>query len=111
AATCEGDRGVSFPEVIHDLTTKDVLTMTFMEGVKITKLEALGKLGVEPRAIATRLVQAFFTMLFVDRFFHADPPPGNFLIEKDESAPEGFKLVVLDFGAVSEAKDELIDGM
>ncbi len=56
-----------------------------------------------------RLVQAFYKMLFVDRFFHADPHPGNFLVEP---LGEGrFRLVVLDFGAVCEAKDELVDGM
>jgi ubiquinone biosynthesis protein len=48
-------------------------------------------------------------MLLVDRFFHADPHPGNFLVE-----PRGggaFRLVILDFGAISEARDEIVDGM
>lgn len=106
-----GDPGVAFPEVIHDFTTKDVLTMTFMEGVKITKLDVIERHGVARREVAVRLVTTFFKMLFVDRFFHADPHPGNFLIEFDEKAPGGFRLVVLDFGAVSEARDALVDGM
>ncbi|XYH97236.1 ABC1 kinase family protein [Sorangium sp. So ce1128] len=112
AQNFEGDAGVAFPEVIHELTTRDVLTMTFMEGIKITRLDALRSAGVEPSDVALRLVQAFYKMLFADRFFHADPHPGNFLVAA-RSAEEGggFRLVVLDFGAICEARDELIDGL
>ena len=115
-----GDAGLAFPEVIGELTTKDVLTMTFMEGVKITRLEELRRAGVAPSDVALRLIQAFYKMLFVDRFFHADPHPGNFLVEPIGPAPAGdagaaparaFRLVVLDFGAICEARDELVDGM
>ncbi|KYF62263.1 ABC transporter [Sorangium cellulosum] len=112
AQNFEGDAGVAFPEVVHELTTRDVLTMTFMEGIKITRLDALRSAGVEPSDVALRLVQAFYKMLFADRFFHADPHPGNFLVAP-RSAEEGggFRLVVLDFGAICEARDELIDGL
>ncbi|WP_437675132.1 ABC1 kinase family protein [Sorangium sp. So ce131] len=112
AQNFEGDAGIAFPEVIHELTTRDVLTMTFMEGTKITRLDALKSAGVEPSDVALRLVQAFYKMLFADRFFHADPHPGNFLVAP-RSAEEGggFRLVVLDFGAICEARDELIDGL
>ncbi|WP_437723847.1 ABC1 kinase family protein [Sorangium sp. So ce861] len=112
AQNFEGDAGVAFPEVIHELTTRDVLTMTFMEGIKITRLDALQSAGVLPSDVALKLVQAFYKMLFLDRFFHADPHPGNFLVAP-RSAGEGggFRLVVLDFGASCEARDELIDGL
>jgi predicted unusual protein kinase regulating ubiquinone biosynthesis (AarF/ABC1/UbiB family) len=109
AENFKDDKGLAFPEVIEELTTKDVLTMTFMEGLKITKLDAIRAAGVNPTQVAERLVQAFYKMLFVDRYFHADPHPGNFLVE-----PLGggaFRLVVLDFGAVCEAREELIDGL
>ena len=104
-----GDETLAFPAPIAELTTRDVLTMTFMEGFKITKKDDLAAAGVPAAEVAVRLVQAFYKMLFVDRFFHADPHPGNFLVE-----PLGggrFRLVVLDFGAVCVARDELIDGM
>jgi predicted unusual protein kinase regulating ubiquinone biosynthesis (AarF/ABC1/UbiB family) len=109
AQSFAGDPGLAFPEVIHDLTTRDVLTMTFMEGVKITRVEDLQRAGVAPSEVALRLVQAFYKMLFVDRFFHADPHPGNFLVEPRPGG--GFRLVVLDFGAICAARDELIDGL
>ncbi|MGK3998750.1 ABC1 kinase family protein [Sorangium sp. So ce1024] len=112
AQNFEGDAGVAFPEVVHELTTRDVLTMTFMEGIKITRLDALRSAGIEPSDVALRLVQVFYKMLFADRFFHADPHPGNFLVAaRGAEEGGGFRLVVLDFGASCEARDELIDGL
>jgi ubiquinone biosynthesis protein len=81
-----GDKGLAFPEPIAELTTRDVLTMTFMPGFKITKKSVLTAAGVPASEVATRLVQAFYKMLFVDRFFHADPHPGNFLVEPRDTA-------------------------
>jgi ubiquinone biosynthesis protein len=102
------DPDILFPEVIHELTSKDVLTMSFMEGVKITRVDELDRLGIDRHRLATRLVESFYKQLFVDRFFHADPHPGNFLVQK---APDGSpRIVVLDFGAISEVSDTLIDG-
>ncbi|MDB4989649.1 MAG: Ubiquinone biosynthesis monooxygenase UbiB, partial [Myxococcaceae bacterium] len=71
--------------------------------------EAFAELGIDRKAVATRLIQAFYNQLFVDRFFHADPHPGNFLVQQgDDGRP---RIVVLDFGAISEAKDNIIDGL
>jgi predicted unusual protein kinase regulating ubiquinone biosynthesis (AarF/ABC1/UbiB family) len=108
AKNFEGEAQMAFPEPVHDLTTKDVLVMTFMNGTKITKLDDLRAQGVPTDQVAVRLIQSFYKMLFVDRFFHADPHPGNFLVEKTD---DGFRLVVLDFGAICEARTNLIDGL
>lgn len=104
------DPNLLFPRVVHELTTEDILTMTFMEGVKITRLDELDRLGVSRTAVATKLVQAFYKMLFVHRFFHADPHPGNFLVQAGDS-PDEPRVVVLDFGAISEVSDELVEGL
>lgn len=89
-----GEKGILFPEPIAELTTRDVLTMSFMPGFKITKKAVLTAAGVPAGEVATRLVQAFYKMLFVDRFFHADPHPGNFLVTEDG------RLALLDFGCM-----------
>jgi ubiquinone biosynthesis protein len=104
-----GEPHLAFPDPVHELTTKDVLVMTFMNGTKITRLDELRGQGVPTSEVAVRLIQAFYKMLFVDRFFHADPHPGNFFVEKLASG--GFRVVVLDFGAACEAKDSLVDGL
>jgi predicted unusual protein kinase regulating ubiquinone biosynthesis (AarF/ABC1/UbiB family) len=110
AKNFEDKDDILFPEVVHELTTKDVLTMTYMEGIKITRLEQLEQAGIDRHAVAIRLVQSFYRGLFVDRFFHADPHPGNFLVQPGP-APDEPRLVVLDFGAISEVKQRTVDGM
>jgi ubiquinone biosynthesis protein len=100
---------ILFPAVVAEFTTRDILTMTFMEGVKITNFEAFAELGIDRKVVATRLIQAFYKQMFIDRFFHADPHPGNFLVQ--QGADGRPRIVVLDFGAISEARDNLIDGL
>jgi len=109
AANFASDPDVLFPRVYHELSSDRVLTMSFMDGVKITRVDALEQLGLDPYAVATKLVQVFYKQLFADRFFHADPHPGNFFVQR---GPEGqARLVILDFGAASEVSDELVGGM
>ena len=110
AANSVDDPDLLFPVVVKELTTKDVLTMTFMEGIKITKFDEYEKLGIDREAVGTKLVQTFYKSLLVDHFFHADPHPGNFLVQPGPT-PEEPKLVILDFGAISEVSDELVAGM
>jgi predicted unusual protein kinase regulating ubiquinone biosynthesis (AarF/ABC1/UbiB family) len=103
-----GEKDILFPAVVHEWTNSDILTMTYMEGVKITRFEELDRIGVNRHKLATRMVQSFYKQLFVDRFFHADPHPGNFLVQQ---GPDGDpRIVVLDFGAISEVDQKLIDG-
>ena len=110
SANFAGDDHILFPEVIDGVTTRDVLTMTFMEGIKITRLDAIRERGVDLHKIAERLVKSFYKQLFVDRFFHADPHPGNFLVQPVEGSDDA-KLVVLDFGAISEVDSKTVFGM
>ena len=51
----------------------------------------------------------FYKQLFIDRFFHADPHPGNFFVQK---GPDGqVRIVVLDLGSATELRANLADGM
>jgi predicted unusual protein kinase regulating ubiquinone biosynthesis (AarF/ABC1/UbiB family) len=104
AANFTAEPDVLFPRVHWEYTSETVLVMEFMDGVKISRVDELKKMGLDPEAVARRLVQLFYKQLFVDRLFHADPHPGNFLVR-----PDG-KIVFLDFGAVSEVSDRLLDG-
>jgi ubiquinone biosynthesis protein len=103
-----GEADILFPTVVHDWSTSDILTMSFMEGVKITRFDELDRLGVDRHKLATRLVESFYKQLFVDRFFHADPHPGNFLVQRGDGGEP--RIVVLDFGAISEVPDSIVDG-
>jgi predicted unusual protein kinase regulating ubiquinone biosynthesis (AarF/ABC1/UbiB family) len=105
AKNFEGQDDLLFPHVVEELTTTDILTMTYMEGFRVTDLDEMERRGIDRRKVATRLVQSFYEQLFVHRFFHADPHPGNFLVQ------DGPKIVYLDFGAISEVSQGTIDGM
>ncbi|MEM7606954.1 MAG: AarF/UbiB family protein [Myxococcota bacterium] len=96
---------VLVPDVVDELTTNDVLTMSFMEGARITDFEAYKKLGLDRETMARRLTECFYEQLFVHRFFHADPHPGNFLVDADDT------LVILDYGAICEVEQKTIDGL
>jgi predicted unusual protein kinase regulating ubiquinone biosynthesis (AarF/ABC1/UbiB family) len=109
AKNFDTDPDVLFPTVYPEWSSKTVLTMSFMDGVKITKKEALRKLDLDPYAVATKLIKVFYKQLFIDRFFHADPHPGNFFVQR---GPEGQpRIVVLDLGSATELRKNLADGM
>lgn len=103
------DPDVLFPTVYPEWSSATVMTMTFMDGVKITKKDALRKLDLDPYAVATKLIKVFYKQLFIDRFFHADPHPGNFFVQR---GPAGeVRIVVLDLGSATPLTDNLADGM
>jgi len=109
ARNFESDPDVLFPRVFPEWSSKTVMTMTFMDGVKITKKDALASLALDPYDVATKLIQVFYKQLFVDRFFHADPHPGNFFVQR---GPAGqVRIVVLDLGSATDLRDNLADGM
>jgi predicted unusual protein kinase regulating ubiquinone biosynthesis (AarF/ABC1/UbiB family) len=87
---------VIVPQIYWEYTTKRVLTMEYIEGVKVTDIEGLQRIGVDTSDVAKILVYAFAEMLINHGFFHADPHPGNLFVQP------GPKLVLLDFG---QAKD------
>lgn len=101
--------GVRIPEVVSELSGPTVLTMSYMEGVKLTDAGGLAALGFDGTAVATRLVQLFFRTVFRERYFHADPHPGNLLVRQDEHG--GVELVLLDLGSATRLRDELADGL
>lgn len=100
---------VLVPQVIDALTSKDVLTMTFMEGVKVSDAAALCAAGLDPSAVGKLILSSFLDQLFLHREFQSDPHPGNYLANASETGAP--RLVILDFGAMCEAPAALVDGM
>jgi predicted unusual protein kinase regulating ubiquinone biosynthesis (AarF/ABC1/UbiB family) len=86
---------VVIPEVIEDLTTGRLLVMGLVKGIKITDTESLVGAGIEPREVAEILNDAYADQLFSRGVFHADPHPGNLLVQPGRSHPN---LVLLDHG-------------
>lgn len=99
ARNCEGQSGVHVPQVFWDLTTPRVLTMEYVDGVKISDVDRLRAMGVDPAALVRRGTELVFKQIFEDGFFHADPHPGNILVRADGT------LVPVDFGIVGRLDD------
>lgn len=97
--------GVRVPAVFDDLTGASVCTMQFVDGVRLSDNAALDAAGIDRREIARRYADAYMRMVFVHGFFHADPHPGNFLVEDDGA------LVILDFGMVAAIDDAVRHGL
>jgi ubiquinone biosynthesis protein len=75
-----GSIHIHCPAVYREYTSSKVLTLEFIEGVKITDLVALEKRGLDRKEVAKRLVRSYFKQIFQYGFFHADPHPGNLLV-------------------------------
>lgn len=80
------------PEVYPEYSTTRVLCMEFIDGVDVTDLAGLRRLGIAPELVARRGARILLTQIFRTGFFHADPHPGNLRV-----LPGGV-VVPLDYG-------------
>jgi ubiquinone biosynthesis protein len=102
---------VRFPRVMAAYSTARVLTTEWMEGVKVADLEKLQALNVDRRAAARLCVEAYCQQIFIDGLYHADPHPGNLLVQKPVTANGGPAIVFLDFGATATVSEQMRRGM
>lgn len=82
------------PSVIDSRSSKNILTMEYLPGIKITNVKALDEAGIDREQLVIRAHRVFFTMLLRHDLFHADPHPGNISVTSDGS------LILYDFGMV-----------
>lgn len=85
---------VKIPKVYWNLSTRRVLTLEYMEGVKISDFANLRLSNYNKKKIADNLVEALFKQIYEHGFFHADPHPGNIAIGANEA------IIFYDFGQV-----------
>jgi len=91
---------IVIPEIHDDYSTKNVLTMEYIPGIKITNIEELDKKGIDRQKLVIDVHKVFFTMLLRHSIFHADPHPGNISVRDDGT------LILYDFGMVGRLNDE-----
>lgn len=96
------DPSVIIPQVFMDRTTRHVLTMEYVPGIKITDVEALDSRGIDREKLVIRTHRLFFKMLLRHSIFHADPHPGNISVEDSEDA----RIILYDFGMVGRLDNE-----
>ena len=94
-----GESMRSFPHIrvvqpIPDYTTRAVLTMTYLDGQKLTDLSPIVRLDLDGEMLADELFRAYLKQILVDGLFHADPHPGNVFLTDDRC------IGLLDLGMV-----------
>ncbi|NET60342.1 MAG: AarF/ABC1/UbiB kinase family protein [Symploca sp. SIO2E6] len=89
---------IYIPKIYWQYTGRRVITMEWISGTKLTKMEAIKAQGIDAKYLIEIGVQCSLRQLLEHGFFHADPHPGNLLATKDG------KLAYIDFGMMSEVK-------
>ena len=91
---------VVVPSVIDELSTRDVLAMEYIPGIKITDIKSLDERGIDRQKLVVDVHRVFFTMLLRHSIFHADPHPGNISVTDDG------RLILYDYGMVGRLDGE-----
>ncbi|MEI7953335.1 MAG: AarF/ABC1/UbiB kinase family protein, partial [Synechococcaceae cyanobacterium ELA182] len=95
------DPGIRIPAVIWELSSRRVLCLDYLPGIKITDRPALLAAGIDPSAVAEKGAASYLQQLVRFGFFHADPHPGNLAVAADGA------LIYYDFGMMGQISERL----
>ena len=124
-ATWEESKYV-FPKVYWDWSSKKILTAEFIDGIKVTNLNALKEAKIDPQEVAVSLIHSYCKQIFIDGVYHADPHPGNIIVipaspspglrppspQRGEGDKEvGFQVAMVDFGATATLSPQIKSGI
>jgi len=96
---------IAVPKIHRHLTKRRVLTMEWIEGIKLTQVKEVQALGLDPEDMINVGVNCSLEQLLEHGYFHADPHPGNLLALADG------RIAYLDFGMMSEVKKSARTGL
>jgi predicted unusual protein kinase regulating ubiquinone biosynthesis (AarF/ABC1/UbiB family) len=95
------DPGIRIPAVVWELSSRRVICLDYVPGIKITDRSALLDAGLDPIAIAEKGATSYLQQLVRFGFFHADPHPGNLAVAADGA------LIYYDFGMMGQISERL----
>ena len=104
-----GRPDVCVPDIVWSHTTRRMLTMEEIQAIKITDYAAITAAGVDRAEVADRLIALYLQQIFEDRFFHADPHPGNLFVQPLEDGH--WRLVFVDFGMTGTITPAQLDAL
>lgn len=93
---------IHIPAVHWDYTTRSVLVMEHIDGIKMDEVEAIKAHGIDPKEIALIGLRSFSRQLMEHGFFHADPHPGNTIVMVDG------RVGLVDFGITGYLDQEMM---
>lgn len=100
-----GYPNILVPTIYWRYTTKKVLTLEYLPGIKIDDRSTLEACGLNPKEVIQRGICCFLKQMLQDGFFQSDPHPGNMAVSQDGS------LIFYDFGTMTEIKSMAKDQM
>jgi predicted unusual protein kinase regulating ubiquinone biosynthesis (AarF/ABC1/UbiB family) len=93
------------PQPVADYSTRNVLTMDYVQGRKITSISPLARIEVDGGVLLEEIFQAYLKQVLVDGIFHADPHPGNVFLTDDH------RIALLDLGMVGHTAPGMQDNL
>jgi predicted unusual protein kinase regulating ubiquinone biosynthesis (AarF/ABC1/UbiB family) len=113
AANFTGRPEICVPQVIWSHTTKRVLVLEDVRGIKITDYAAIDAAGIDRKEVAARLLEIYLQQVFEDGFFHADPHPGNLFVQLAPTVenPKAWQLNFVDFGMTGTLPAQTKEGL
>jgi len=97
---------VVIPSIYWDRSSRRVLTMDYIDGIKISDVEAQRAAGIDTPRVAESLIDLYNTMILERGMFHADPHPGNLFVVPPEVPGEKARIGLVDFGLTKTLPDE-----
>lgn len=107
-------RRVHVPRVAWSHTTRRVLTLENVYAIKITDYDAITAAGIDRKAVAVAVFDAYLKQIFEDQFFHADPHPGNLFVTPVPATANRratWRLTFVDFGMVGHVPEHMREGL
>ncbi len=95
----EGDPHVFIPRVYPELSSERVMTMDWVEGVRVDEITQYGRFRSNPHTVAVTGAETLCKQVFEHRFFHADPHPGNIMLVGEN------RIAFLDYGMVGSLEE------
>ncbi len=120
------NKGIYIPRVYRVYSTRRVVTLEDVTAIKITDYDRIEAAGIDRRDVARRLISTYLWMVFIQRYYHADPHPGNlFVYPLDPDSPthsgthpdgrplagRPFYLIFVDFGMAGRLTPEIEAGL
>lgn len=102
------DPTVKVPKIYWDYTKRQVLTLEWIDGIKISNYPAIEAAGLNRKQIADRTISTYFKQILEEGFFHADPHPGNLFVQP---GPNGPVIAFVDFGMMGTVSRSLKRGV
>lgn len=99
----KGNKSVTIPEVYDELTTEKILTLEYLDGIELHNIKEIKRKKLNFDKIMKNGFDAVLIQVFMHGFFHADPHPGNILVQKNNS------IAFVDFGIVGHFNERLKD--